>query len=152
MSQNPRHGGMSRVLWALVLCLVCGMGRAWAQALPSAAKPTAGKHSKQPATPAPQPAAPAATTPAETAPAPAAAATPPPPAPVDPLGRTSPHGCVLGFLRAAEAKNYAKAAQYLDGQRSEKEGEELATQLKSVLDLGLSTSINDLSRSPTGSG
>jgi MscS family membrane protein len=57
---------------------------------------------------------------------------------------------VLGFLRAAEAKNYAKAAQYLEGNRSEKEGEELALQLKYLLDLGLSTSINDLSRSPTG--
>jgi len=59
---------------------------------------------------------------------------------------------VLGFLRAAEAKNYAKAAQYLDGKRSESQGEELAAQLKSLLDLGLSTSISDLSRSPTGSG
>jgi len=97
-----------------------------------------------------KPAAPAATTPSETA-APAAPA-PPPPAPVDPLGRTSPHGCVLGFLRAAEGKNYARAAQYLDGKRSETHGEELAAQLKSLLDLGLSTSINDLSRSPTGSG
>jgi MscS family membrane protein len=28
--------------------------------------------------------------------------------PVDPLRRTSPHGCVLGFLRAAEAKDFER--------------------------------------------
>jgi MscS family membrane protein len=70
--------------------------------------------------------------------------------PVDPLGRTSPHGCVLGFLRSAEAKDYEKAEQYLDGKRSPQEGEELAGQLKYLLDQGLSTSIDDLSRSPKG--
>ena len=37
---------------------------------------------------------------------------------VDPLGRTSPYGSVLGFLRAAEAKDFDKANQYLDGTRS----------------------------------
>src|SRR5580698_9721579 len=73
-----------------------------------------------------------------------------PPTPVDPLGRSSPHGCVLGFLRAAEAKDYEKALQYLDGKRSPQQGEELAVQLKYLLDQGLSTSIDDLSRSPSG--
>jgi MscS family membrane protein len=68
----------------------------------------------------------------------------------DPLGRTSPHGCVLGFLRAAEAKNYERATQYFDGKRSPKEAEEIAVQLKYLLDQGLSTSIDDLSRSPNG--
>jgi len=72
------------------------------------------------------------------------------PSPVDPLGRTSPHGCVLGFLRAAEAKDYEKAAQYLDGKRSRLQAEELASQLKYLLDQGLSTSIDGLSRSPNG--
>jgi len=80
----------------------------------------------------------------------AAAAPAPPPAPVDPLGRTTPHGCVLGFLRAAEAKDYHKAADYLDGKRPPKQDEELAQQLKYLLDQGLSTSIDDLSRSPNG--
>jgi MscS family membrane protein len=73
-----------------------------------------------------------------------------PPTPVDPLGRSSPHGCVLGFLRAAEAKDYERALQYLDGKRSPQQGEELAGQLKYLLDQGLSTSIDDLSRSPSG--
>src|SRR5215468_3118165 len=98
---------MGTVLWALILCLLCGTGREWAQALPTPAKKSAGVKSKHSATPAAQPATPAATTPSETT-APA-----PPPAPVDPLGRTTPHGSVLGFLRAAEVKNFAKAAQYL---------------------------------------
>ena len=74
----------------------------------------------------------------------------PPPPPVDPLGRTSPHGCVLGFLRAAEAKDYTKAAQYLDGKHSPKQAEELTVDLKYLLDRGLSTSIDELSRSPEG--
>jgi MscS family membrane protein len=80
----------------------------------------------------------------------AAAAPTPPPAPVDPLGRTTPHGCVLGFLRAAEAKDYDKAANYLDGERPPEKAQELAQQLKYLLDQGLSTSIDDLSRSPNG--
>ncbi len=80
----------------------------------------------------------------------AAAAPTPPPAPVDPLGRTTPHGCVLGFLRAAEANDYGKAADYLDGKRPLEQAEELARQLKYLLDQGQSTNIDDLSRSPNG--
>jgi len=55
-----------------------------------------------------------------------------------------------GFLRAAEANDYDKAAQYLDGKRSPKQSEELASELKYLLDQGMSTSIDDLSRSPNG--
>ncbi len=57
---------------------------------------------------------------------------------------------MLGFLRAAEAKDYDKAAQYLDGKRSPKQSGELASELKYLLDQGMSTSIDDLSRSPNG--
>jgi MscS family membrane protein len=95
-----------------------------------------------PATPTPQIPGISSTTPA--------AAPVPPPQPVDPLGRTTPHGCVLGFLRAAEAKDYEKAANYLDGKRPLQQAEELAQQLKYLLDQGLSTNIDDLSRSPNG--
>jgi MscS family membrane protein len=98
---------------------------------------------------APQSAPPAEAPPAA-APAPAAAVTPPPP-PVDPLGRTSPYGCVLGFLRASEAKDYKRAAQYLDGRRTEQQAQQLAIQLTFLLDKGMSTSIDSISRSPTGS-
>jgi MscS family membrane protein len=94
---------------------------------------------------------PATTPPVSAIPSTATATAPaPPPVPVDPLGRTTPHGCVLGFLRAAEAKDYEKAANYLDGKRPGKQAEELAQQLKYLLDQGLSTSIDDLSRSPSG--
>jgi MscS family membrane protein len=78
------------------------------------------------------------------------AAPAPPPAPTDPLGRSTPHGCVLGFLRAAEAKDYSRAADYLDGKRPRPQAEELAEQLKYLLDRGLASSIDDLSRSPDG--
>jgi MscS family membrane protein len=111
----------------------------WTQGLSSAIKKAAGVPAQQPASPAP----------ADSTATPAPAATPPPPPP-DPLGRTSPHGCVLGFLRAAEAKDYSKAAEYLDGRRSQEQGEQLAIQLKALLDLGLSTSIDAISRSPNG--
>ena len=58
---------------------------------------------------------------------------------------------MLGFLRTAEAKDYAKAAEYLDGRRTEQQAEQLAIQLKHLLDQGMSTSIDSISRSPTGS-
>jgi MscS family membrane protein len=115
-----------------------------AQRVGSAVKKAAGVSAPQSASPAE---APPATTPA---PAPASAATPPPP-PVDPLGRTSPYGCVLGFLRATEAKDYKRAAQYLDGRRTEQQAQQLAIQLTFLLDKGMSTSIDSISRSPTGS-
>ena len=53
----------------------------------------------------------------------------------DPLGRTSPSGSVLGFLKAAQAGNYSIAAQYLqmNAARRQAEGEELARQLNAVL-------------------
>jgi MscS family membrane protein len=57
---------------------------------------------------------------------------------------------VLGFLRAAEAKDYTKAAQYLEGKRSPEKAQELVVQLKYLLDQGLSTSIDKLSRLPSG--
>jgi MscS family membrane protein len=98
-------------------------------------KSAAAAHPLQQAAPAPEP-----------APAPV---TPPPP-PTDPLGRLNPHGTVLGFLRAAEANDFERAAQYLDGKRSPEAAKTLASQLKYVLDQGSSTSIESLSRSPTG--
>ncbi len=75
---------------------------------------------------------------------------PPPPTPVDPLGRISPHGTVLGFLKAAEAKDYQKAAQYLDGKRTPEQSETLIVELKYLLDQGFSTSLDAISSSPNG--
>jgi len=59
-----------------------------------------------------------------------------PAAPADPLGRATPSGTVLGFLQAAQQGNYSIAAQYLQmsAARRQSEGDQLAGQLKSVMD------------------
>jgi len=75
----------------------------------------------------------------------------PPPVPPDPLGRTSPHGCVFGFLLAAQKQDYARAAQYLDVKKPPDQAEELARQLKALLDRGLTGNLDGLSREPEGS-
>ena len=50
--------------------------------------------------------------------------------PVDPLGRTTPSGTVLGFLQAAQSGNYSIAAQYLQmsAARRQSEGEQIGQQ------------------------
>ncbi len=131
----PRHkvgGGRARVwVWVLYVLVVLQCGFGLGQGLPSAVKAAAGGGS------------------AQTAEGTAPAATPAPPL-VDPLGRTSPHGTVIGFLRAAEAKDYVKAAKFLDGKRSPEQAAELTVKLKYLMDQGLSTSIDNISRSPNG--
>jgi MscS family membrane protein len=54
----------------------------------------------------------------------------------DPLNRTTPSGSVLGFLQAAQSGDYSIAAQYLQmgPARRQTEGEQVATQLKTVMD------------------
>jgi MscS family membrane protein len=79
-------------------------------------------------------------------PAPAAPQQPP----QDPLGRSTPYGCVLGFLNAASANNLATAVQYLDTDLPEDQAEQLAEQLKAVMDASLSTSIDGLSQEESG--
>jgi MscS family membrane protein len=56
--------------------------------------------------------------------------------PADPLGRTTPSSSVLAFLQAAQSGDYTIAAQYLQmsAARRQAEGEQLATQLKAVMD------------------
>lgn len=56
--------------------------------------------------------------------------------PSDPLGRTTPSGSVLGFLQAAQSGSYSIAAQYLQmsAARRQSEGEQIAIQLKAVMD------------------
>jgi MscS family membrane protein len=84
---------------------------------------------------------------APAAPTPAPAPAPPPP---DPLGRSTPHGCVLGFLRAAEEQDYNRAGKYLDSKLPEQQVEQLALELKALLDLGTSTNLEAISRQPEG--
>ncbi len=68
----------------------------------------------------------------------------------DPLGREAPYGCVMGFLKYASRGDYAHAAEYLDLRTASSRAEELARQLGVVVDLGLSGSLNGLSRLPEG--
>ena len=117
-----------RALLIFLFCQACGWSAAVAQGI---LPPVVDKQAGQ---------TPAAATAQQT----------PPPPPADTLGRTSPYGCVIGFLRAAETKDYTKAAQYLEGKRSPEKAEELTVQLKYLLDQGLSTGIEKLSRLPEG--
>jgi MscS family membrane protein len=56
--------------------------------------------------------------------------------PVDPLNRSTPSGSVLGFLQVAQSHEYGIAAQYLQMSAAHRQadGEEIATQLKAVMD------------------
>ena len=77
-----------------------------------------------------------------------------PPAPNDPLDRTTPQDSVFNFLEACHARQYAKAAHYLDlrqmsAEDRAKDGPELARQLEDLLD-DTPFDIATLSRSPVG--
>jgi MscS family membrane protein len=99
---------------------------------------------------APEPAgtAPANPSSSQTQPESTPAATQPPPE--DPLGRSTPYGCVLGFLRAVADNNLATATQYLDTKLPEDRAQDLAKELKAVLDASLSSSIGGISREESG--
>jgi MscS family membrane protein len=76
------------------------------------------------------------------------------PAPRDPLGRTSPQDAIIRFLEACHAREYAKAAHYLDLRQlpkadRDKGGPDLARQLEDLLD-DTPFDIATLSRSPEG--
>jgi MscS family membrane protein len=71
--------------------------------------------------------------------------------PSDPLGRSTPYGCFVGFLRAVNDDKLATAVQYLDTKLPEERANELAKQLKAVLDLGLSANIDSISKDEQGS-
>jgi MscS family membrane protein len=67
---------------------------------------------------------------------------PKPYAPVDELGRGTPRGTATGFLQATRARDFAKAAEYLDlrrlrGHEAATEGPTLARHLRVILDHAL---------------
>jgi MscS family membrane protein len=66
-------------------------------------------------------------------------------APQDPLGRTTPRGAVLGFIKAAQAGDYERAAEYLDARHAPSQARQLAKQLKVILDRGLAGNLDFLS-------
>ena len=142
MQRSPSYVNKGRWLRPVRLGLVGLVLAVFATAYLHAA--AAQKKKQAPPAPAPAPAA----EPAQPASAPVPV-TPPPP---DPLGRSTPQGCVFGFLRAAEVQDYAKAAKYLDTDKPEQEAEHLAAQLKSLMDFNTgSTDLRSLSQSPDGS-
>lgn len=68
----------------------------------------------------------------------------------DPLGRSTPQGAVLGFMRATSDHGYGRAVEYLDTRQPLKRAEQLAMELQSVMDRGLTGDLDALSRSPEG--
>src|SRR5258707_12767091 len=85
--------------------------------------------------------------------APPARSAPPPAPPADPLelGRETPRGTVIGFIRAAESENYGVAGQYFEGRRASVEREqELAQQLLAILNARFVGSLDSITNDPTG--
>src|SRR5262249_50797282 len=74
----------------------------------------------------------------------------------DPLGRETPHGTVMGFLRAAQDENYPVAVQYFQPAPSRRrvradEEQDLAAQLLAVINQKiLASSLDSLSNDPQG--
>jgi len=78
-----------------------------------------------------------------------------PKVPQDDLGRGMPRTSVKGFLKVARARDYEKAAQYLDLRNlprglNKKDGPQLARHLKIVLDRSVWVDLDTLSTDPKG--
>jgi MscS family membrane protein len=78
-----------------------------------------------------------------------------PAVPPDPLGRETPRGCLLGFIKAAQEEKYAAAVQYFQPSPSrkhvaEEDDEELAAQLLAILNQRFSGPLDFVSRDPQG--
>jgi len=68
----------------------------------------------------------------------------------DPLGRSTPQGTVVGFLKAMQRDDYERAVDFLDTRQTGKRAELLAIELNHILDEGLSTVTTTLSSKPDG--
>jgi MscS family membrane protein len=78
-----------------------------------------------------------------------------PAAPADPLGRETPRGCLLGFIKAAQDEKYSLAVQYFQPITSrkhtaEEDDEELAEQLLAILNQKFNGPLDFVSRDPQG--
>lgn len=73
--------------------------------------------------------------------------------PTDPLGRQTPNGTLFGFLQAMQGGDYPSAAQYLQMSpaRRAAQGEQLAIELKALLDGAFVGSLKTISGNPEGS-
>ncbi|HTZ47110.1 MAG TPA: mechanosensitive ion channel family protein [Verrucomicrobiae bacterium] len=79
----------------------------------------------------------------------------PPTAQPDPLGRESPRGCLLGFIKAAQEEKYSLAIQYFAPPAghhhiSQEDEEELAEQLLAILNQKFTGPLDFVSKDPQG--
>jgi MscS family membrane protein len=74
-----------------------------------------------------------------------------PAAPGDVLGRSTPRGAVLGFLKAVRKEDYPAAVEYLNTRLTGNAAEKLAHQLYVMLNRRLPARLNELSNKPEGS-
>ena len=72
---------------------------------------------------------------------------------VDPLGRSTPRGTVVGFLQAAQSGNYKLAADYLQLTKNQRasHGENLARDLHMLMDRAFTGKVNMISEKREGS-
>ena len=68
----------------------------------------------------------------------------------DPLGRSTPQGTVVGFLKAMQREDYERAVDFLDTRQTGKRAEQLALELSYILNEGMSTVTTALSIKPEG--
>ena len=68
----------------------------------------------------------------------------------DPLGRSTPQGTVVGFLKAMQRQDYERTVDYLDTRQTGKRAEQLAFELNYILNEGMSTVTTTLSIKPEG--
>jgi MscS family membrane protein len=76
-------------------------------------------------------------------------------APADPLGRDTPRGCILGFIKAAQENDSSFAIQYFEPFNAKKrssrsEQQELTLQLLTILNQKFAGTLNFASRDPQG--
>jgi MscS family membrane protein len=69
----------------------------------------------------------------------------------DPLGRSTPRGTVVGFIKAAGRGDYDQAINYLNTSQHGNLARELAQQLETILNRETSIDLSKLSRQPEGS-
>lgn len=68
----------------------------------------------------------------------------------DPLGRSTPQGTVLGFIKSATQGDYERALQYLDTKKTGLSAQKLIVALNSVLERGFQGKLGILSNKPEG--
>jgi MscS family membrane protein len=88
-------------------------------------------------------------------PQPAPVVQPAPAVPPDPLGRETPRGTLLGFIKEAQEEHYARAVEYFQPppshrRHSEQDDEELAAQLLAILNQKFAGALELTSRDPLG--